>query len=296
MGGLSLQLPLCLFTSDNFLHHSHYIRSIHYFIFTECFCHDSSSSCYIPSVARQIYSDNLMIDPYHVSYTSQYLFSFIIAVFAIWNLDFFGSSMYLFASILTFKQSACRLAGVYHWCLPTVSHTLNIHPCQTTCVVVWLWKPLHRLLASFRRQWNNQSYLVHTLATFIVLSYAKILNTSFSESLFSSCVFNLKGQSANKWLWYYNGSVDMTSMDQLYLPYLLLATFMLVAFSILPLLLPSLQLSLKMFQISQQPFTSEVIGLHFKYSLIHFTAVLRTLHMIISPPFATLYMAVRLIF
>ena len=165
-------------------------------------------------MARQIYSDNLMIDPYHVSYTSQYLFSFIIAVFAlIWNLDFFGSSMYLFASILTFKQSACPLAGVYHWCLPTVSHTLNIHPCQTTCVVVWLWKPLHRLLASFRRQWNNQSYLVHTLATFIVLSYAKILNTSFSESLFSSCVFNLKGQSANKWLWYYNGSVDMTSMD-----------------------------------------------------------------------------------
>ena len=35
--------------------------------------------------------------------------------------------------------------------------------------------------------------LVHALATFIALSYVKIINTSFSEFLILSRVFNLKG-------------------------------------------------------------------------------------------------------
>jgi hypothetical protein len=100
--------------------------------------------------------------------------------------------------------------------------------------VVWLWRPFHTCLAVFRRQWDIKSYLVHALATFIVLSYVKILNTSF-EFLVPSHVFDMKGQSVNKAYWYYDGSVDMTSKD--YLPYLTLALFMLFIFNILPLLL-----------------------------------------------------------
>ena len=48
----------------------------------------------------------------------------------------------------------------------------------------------------------------------------------------------MKGEHINKALWYYNGSVDMTSKD--YLPYLVLALFMLLTFNILPLLLLAL--------------------------------------------------------
>ena len=101
-------------------------------------------------------------------------------------------------------------------------------------ILVWLWKPVHRCLAVFRRQWNIQSYLVHALATFIVLSYVKILNTSF-EFLVPSHMYNMKGKTVSKAYWYYNGSVDMTSKD--YLPYLMVAIFMLLIFNILPLLL-----------------------------------------------------------
>ena len=45
----------------------------------------------IPRVVRRVYSNNLMIDPYHVSYLGQISVDFIIAVVAIWNLDFFRS-------------------------------------------------------------------------------------------------------------------------------------------------------------------------------------------------------------
>ena len=148
--------------------------------------------------------------------------------------------MVLFASALTYNISmfSCWSTpiGVYPLFLILLTYIfVKLH--DNYPIVVWFWKPFHRCLASFRRKWNTQSYLVHALATFFVLSYAKILNTSF-EFLIPSHVFNLKGQSVHKFLWYYNGSVDMTSKG--YLPYLVLALFMLVVFNIFPLLLLAL--------------------------------------------------------
>lgn len=48
----------------------------------------------------------------------------------------------------------------------------------------------------------------------------------------------MKGQSINKAYWYFDGRVDMTSKE--YLPYLVLALFMLLIFNILPLVLLAL--------------------------------------------------------
>ena len=47
-----------------------------------------------------------------------------------------------------------------------------------------------------------------------------------------ACVYNMEGQRVNK---AYDGTVEMASRE--YLPYLLLAIFMLIAFNILPLAL-----------------------------------------------------------
>ena len=54
------------------------------------------------------------------------------------------------------------------------------------------------------------------------------------EFLIPSHVFNTGAESVSKALLYYDGSVDMTSKD--YLPYLVLALFMLFTFNILPIL------------------------------------------------------------
>ena len=190
----------------------------------------------IPPVIRQLYSRNLRMapNPYHmhVTYTTQ----LSLAIFAFWNLDFFRS----------FYKPICLYPNLRYQHVLLVEYAIGVYPLflilltyimvklhDNFAIVVWLWRPFHKCLAVFRRQWNIQSYLVHALATFIVLSYVKILNTSF-EFLIPSHVFNMRAQSINKAYWYYDGSVDMTSKD--YLPYLILALFMLFIFNVLPLL------------------------------------------------------------
>ena len=166
-----------------------------------------------------------------------YYLDFIIAVISLWNLDFFRS----------FYKPTCLYPGINYQQVLLFEYAIGLYPLlliaftylfvklhDNFAIVVWLWKPVHQCLAVFRRHWNIQNYLIHALATFIVLSYVKILNTSF-EFLIPSRVYNMQGQSVNKAYWYYNGGVDMTSTD--YLPYLMIAVLMLLTFNILPLLL-----------------------------------------------------------
>ena len=194
----------------------------------------------IPSVIRDVYTSNLdyLTSPNHAY--NRDASKFIITVTAIWNLDFFRSFYgpiclhpdLNYQQVLLFEYAI----GLYPLLLIILTYLLiKLH--DNFAIVVWLWKPVHRCLAVFRRQWNIQSYLVHALATFIILSYVKVLNTSF-EFLLPSHVYNMKGQIVNEAYWYYNGSVDMTSRD--YLPYLMIAIFMLLIFNILPLLLLAL--------------------------------------------------------
>ena len=195
----------------------------------------------IPSMIHQIYSHNLVTNSYYylhkVTNGDQFFVDFIIAIFAIWNLDFFRS----------FCGHICLCPNLNYQHILLLEYAIGIYPLflifltyimvklhDNFAFVVWLWRPFHRCLAMFRRQWDIKSYLVHALATFIVLSYIKILNTSF-DFLMPSYVFNMKGEHVRKAYWYYRGSMDMTSND--YLPYLVLALFMLLTFGILPLLL-----------------------------------------------------------
>ena len=109
--------------------------------------------------------------------------------------------------------------------------TISLFLCQ------WLWRPFHKCLVLFRKQWNIHSYLINALSTFIVLSYVKILNVSF-EFLMPSHVYNMEKQYVNIHYWYCNGTIEITS--EAYLPYLVTASFMLLIFNILPLLLLTL--------------------------------------------------------
>ena len=241
----------------------------------------------IPPMIHHVYSSNLVTDSY-VSYAARFSVDFIIAVIAIWNLDFFRSfyePICLYRNLNYQKVLLLEYAiGVYPLFLVFLTYILvKLH--DNFAIVVWLWRPFHRCLAVFRRQWNIRSYLVHALATFIVLSYVKILNTFF-EFLIPSHIFNMKGQSINK---AYNGSVDMASKN--YLPYLVLAVFMLLVFNILSLVLLALY-PFKCFQI----FLDRRLPLNYKIAL---QIYMDTFHGCYKDTthdyhhFATLYLAVR---
>ena len=200
-----------------------------------------------PPVIRTIYSHSLLSGPHHVSYSSQFILQLIIAIVTIWNLDFFRS-WYEYICIhpdLNYQQILLLeyAIAIYPLFLILLTFILvKLH--DNFAFVVWLWKPFHRCLALFRRQWNIRSYLVHAFASFIVLSYVKILNTSF-ELLRPSQLYDVHKNHVLKAYWYYDGRVDMTSKG--YIPILLLALFMLLLFNVFPLALLALY-PLKCFQ------------------------------------------------
>ena len=243
----------------------------------------------VPPMIHHMYSSNLVANPYYyVSFTTQSSVDFTIAIFAIWNLDFFRS----------FYRPICLYPNLKYQHMLLLEYIIDVYPLllifltysmvklhDNFTIVVWLWRPFHKCLAVFRRQWNIKSCLIHALATFIVLSYIKILNTSF-EFLIPSHVFNMKGQHVSKALWYYNGSVDMTSKDNL--PYLVLALFMLLTFNILPLLVLALY-PLKCFQ----RFLGNYLPLRCKIALDIYLDTFHSCYENSTCHFVTLYMAVR---
>ena len=41
--------------------------------------------------------------------------------------------------------------------------------------IVWLWKPFHRCCVNVRRRWDTKASLIDVFATFLLLSYSKLL-------------------------------------------------------------------------------------------------------------------------
>ena len=193
-----------------------------------------------PAMIRFMYSTNQVNPYYHVSYSTQFLVDLGISIYAIWNLDFFRSfyKPICLCQNLTYPQVLMLDYAVAMYPLLLIFITfilVKLH--DNFAFVIWLWSPFHKCLVLFRKQWNIRSSLVNALATFIILSYIKILNVSF-ELLLPSHVYNIERQSVNVAYLYYNGTIDMTS--KAYLPYLVLAVLMLLIFNIFPLVLLTL--------------------------------------------------------
>ena len=189
-----------------------------------------------PAILRHIYFANFHTSKTHTSYLGQYTVDFGIAMYAVWNLDLFRSfyaSICVDQRLTTYQMLALDYAiAVYPLLLIFVTIMLvKLH--DNFSFAVALWGPFHKCLVRFKKHFNIHSSLVNALATFIILSYIKILNTSF-DLLIPSTAYNLYGQKKSVYQ-YYDGTIEMTSRE--YLPYLLLAVVMLLAFNILPLLL-----------------------------------------------------------
>ena len=193
-----------------------------------------------PAVINYIYSTNQNNSYFHVNYSTQLIVNLGIAVYSVWNLDFFRS----------FYKPICLHPDLTYPQMLLLDYAIAVYPLLLIFItfifvklhdnfqlIVWLWRPFHRYLFYFRKQWNIHSSLVNALATFIILSYVKILNVSF-QLLMPSRIYNMKGQTLNAAYLYHNGTIDMTSRS--YLPYLTLALLMLLVFNVLPLLLITL--------------------------------------------------------
>ena len=110
---------------------------------------------------------------------------------------------------------------------------LHARGCRVLSV---LWRPFQRCYACIERTWNvdPKASLVHAFASFLLLSYSKILFVSCSLLHYVG-VYDSSGKRVGPLVVYYNASVPYFSRE--HLPYFFLTIFVLVIFIVMPLLI-----------------------------------------------------------
>ena len=104
--------------------------------------------------------------------------------FGIWNLDFFCDNSYYASFCVDPKMSTMQvialdyLIGIYPIILILLTYSfVLLH--DRFSLVVKIWSPFQWCLSKFHRNWEIRNSIVGYFATFILLSYIKILNVSF---------------------------------------------------------------------------------------------------------------------
>lgn len=163
--------------------------------------------------------------------------NFAIAVLSIWNLDFFKSFYNPFCfhrKLISLDViSLDYLLALYPLLLIILTYAIvQIHDKCPTLSKVWM--PVQKMCARVRQKWQIRKSLVDAFATFLLLSYMKILNASF-YILQPTILRDLNGTVVSSDYLYFDGSVRLFHGG--HTKYAILAILMSSIFNILPLLL-----------------------------------------------------------
>ena len=159
----------------------------------------------------------------------------IATVYGIWNLDFFRTVIPpICLPINTMQILALEyVVALYPLLLIVTSYVLLMAYEREFRVVGWLWRPFHRCLVRFRRQWNLRHSIIDAFTTFLLLSYMKLLTTSV-DLLIPVNVYNSYGGQEGKYL-YYDASIPFLKQD--HRPYAWSAVIIVIVVIVFPLIL-----------------------------------------------------------
>ena len=166
-----------------------------------------------------------------------YIFTRILtSLYGIWNLDFFRTLLPPICLQLTTLQTLALdyVTAFYPLLLVVFTyifielHDHNFRP------VVFLWRPFHRCFVCIRRQWNIKTSIIDAFATFLVLSYMKLVSVS-TDLLLPTRLFNVHGHPSHTLYLYNDASMEYFGRE--HLPYAILALTVLLFVVILPLVL-----------------------------------------------------------
>ena len=156
-------------------------------------------------------------------------------IYGIWNLDFFRTVIpHICVNVNTLQALALDYAiAFYPLLLLVVAYTLiQIRTCNLRVISV-MCRPLRRCTEHFRSQWDVRTSIVDAFATFLLLSYVKLLSVSF-DLLIPIQVNNVKGSLVGLYL-YYDATIEYFGEE--HLPYAVLAVIVMLVFILFPLLL-----------------------------------------------------------
>ena len=164
-----------------------------------------------------------------------YYIKFLATVYGIWSLDFFRlvippiclplNTMHIIAlDYLVAVYPLFLLACIY------VLLTAHDRGCR---LVVWLWRPFLWCTTRLRQSWNIRHSIIDAFATFLLLSYIKLLNTSYNLLIYTN-VRDDRGSWIRHFL-YYDATIRF--MGPQHLPFAILAILVLLVGILFPLLL-----------------------------------------------------------
>ena len=159
----------------------------------------------------------------------------VFTLYGIWNLDFFRTVMpHICVNVDTLQALALDYAvAFYPLILLIVTYVLiQVHICNFR-VIMFMCRPFHRCANCLRNQWDVGTSIVDAFATFLLLSYVKLLSISF-DLLVPTHVYHVNGSSLGLYL-YYDATIEYFGDE--HLPYGVLAVFVMLVFILFPLLL-----------------------------------------------------------
>ena len=155
--------------------------------------------------------------------------------YTIWNLDFFRSlPLNICLNLSTLQTLALDYAiAVYPLVLVIITYILIQLHGRGCRLLVWLWSPFHRCCIRFTRIMDMQSSIAKAFATFLLLSYVKLLNSTLSI-LLPVKVYDVHQKVVGVYV-YYDASYKYFSED--HLPYAIMSLIFFLLFGLSPLIL-----------------------------------------------------------
>ena len=184
------------------------------------------------AIGKNVHAVLAMTEPYPIAAC---LAKVLFTLYGIWNLDFFRTLLpHICVNIGTLQTLALEYAvAFYPLILLAATYVLiQVHACNFR-VVHFMCRPFHRCANCLRNQLELRTSNVEAFATFLLLSYMKLLSVS-SDLLIPTQVYNVKGSSLGVYL-YYDATIEYFGDE--HLPYGVLAVVVMLVFILFPLLL-----------------------------------------------------------
>ncbi len=174
---------------------------------------------------------------FNLLYIKNYI-KFLTVFTGVTNLDFFRTIYRPFclhprANILH-VLSLDYIVAFYPFVLILLTYMLVTIYDKHYRILVWMWKPFKWCLSHYQRQWNIKTSLIEVFATFVLLSYIKIISVS-CDLLAATRSYDIHGNRLNKLYLYYDANIEYFGRQ--HLPFAILALFTGLVFVILPFLI-----------------------------------------------------------
>ena len=157
--------------------------------------------------------------------------------YTIWNLDFFRSlPLNICLDLTTLQTLALDYAiAIYPLLLVLITYIVIELHARGCRVLVWLWRPFHRCCVRFSRIMDIQSSIIKAFATFLLLSYVKLLNATLDILIPVNLHHITPNEDGYGWYVYYDASYQYFDKD--HLPYALFSISLFLTLGLFPLII-----------------------------------------------------------